>query len=84
MNQRTPLRNEFEYSPKPFWGEYSNKGVSGQYLRSSLHPIYHADRPGLCRVVLRLWRELVFPFTGYEYAISYQDEQLHTGKHIPL
>jgi hypothetical protein len=38
-----------------------------------------AARPGLCRVVLRLWRELVFPFMGYEYAISYQDEELHTG-----
>lgn len=38
-----------------------------------------AARSGLCRVVLRLWRELVFPYTGYEYAISYQDEGLHTG-----
>ncbi len=39
-----------------------------------------AARPGLCRVVLRLWRELVFPFMGYDYAISYQDELLHTGR----
>lgn len=39
-----------------------------------------AARSGLCRVVLRLWRELVFPFMGYEYAISYQDEELHTGR----
>jgi hypothetical protein len=38
-----------------------------------------ASRPGLCRVVLRLWRELVFPAMGYEYVISYQDEHLHTG-----
>lgn len=38
-----------------------------------------AERSGLCRVVLRLWRELVFPFSGYDNAISYQDEQLHTG-----
>lgn len=38
-----------------------------------------AARSGLCRVVLRLWRELVFPATGYEYALSYQDEVLHTG-----
>jgi hypothetical protein len=32
-----------------------------------------------CRVVLRLWRELVFPGTGAQYAISYQDAGLHTG-----
>ena len=38
-----------------------------------------AVRYGLCRVVLRLWREFVFPTMGYEYAISYQDEALHTG-----
>ena len=38
-----------------------------------------AARSGLCSVVLRLWREFVFPTMGYEYAISYQDEALHTG-----
>lgn len=38
-----------------------------------------AARPGLCRVMLRMWREFVFPFLGYEYAISYQDADLHTG-----
>lgn len=38
-----------------------------------------AVRPHLCRIVLRLWRELVFPFMSYDYAISYQDEVLHTG-----
>jgi len=38
-----------------------------------------AERPGLCRVVLRLWREFVFPELGYRYAISYQDADLHKG-----
>lgn len=32
-----------------------------------------------CRVVLRLWRETVFPGLGVEAAISYQDADLHTG-----
>ncbi|WP_333679933.1 hypothetical protein [Dyella sp.] len=32
-----------------------------------------------CRVVLRLWRELVFPGLGVAAAISYQDADLHTG-----
>ena len=38
-----------------------------------------AARPCLCRVALRLWREFVFPALGYDYAISYQDSDLHTG-----
>jgi antitoxin VapB len=42
-----------------------------------------ADRPTLCRVMLRLWREFVFPpiceAHGYSWAISYQDACLHTG-----
>lgn len=38
-----------------------------------------AERPGLCRVALRLWREFVFPLLPYEYAISYQDADLHNG-----
>lgn len=38
-----------------------------------------AERPGLCRVALRLWREFVFPSLGYPIAISYQDADLHTG-----
>jgi antitoxin VapB len=38
-----------------------------------------AERPGLCRVALRLWREFVFPLMGYQYAISYQDADLHNG-----
>ena len=32
-----------------------------------------------CRVVLRLWRELVFPALGVAAAISYQDANMHTG-----
>src|SRR6266700_1000173 len=39
-NQRTPLRNEFEPSAKNHLGEGSNKGLSAQYFRSNLHPIY--------------------------------------------
>lgn len=38
-----------------------------------------AVRPGLCRVMLRMWRELIFPQLGYEYAISYQDADMHNG-----
>lgn len=38
-----------------------------------------AERPGLCRVALRLWREFVLPALPYQYAISYQDADLHNG-----
>lgn len=38
-----------------------------------------AVRPGLCRVALRLWREFVFPQLGFDFAISYQDADLHNG-----
>jgi hypothetical protein len=38
-----------------------------------------SSRPGLCRVGLRLWREFIFPNTGYKHAISYQDADLHNG-----
>jgi antitoxin VapB len=38
-----------------------------------------AARPGLCRVALRLWREFVFPRMDYQYAMSYQDSDIHTG-----
>lgn len=38
-----------------------------------------AVRSNLNRVMLRLWREFVFPFLGYTYAVSYQDADLHTG-----
>jgi hypothetical protein len=38
-----------------------------------------AERPALCRVALRLWREFVFPTLGYEWAMSYQDADLHNG-----
>lgn len=39
-----------------------------------------AERPTLCRVALRLWREFVFPSLGYTWAISYQDAALHRGE----
>lgn len=42
-----------------------------------------AERRDLCRVVLRLWREFVFPALarerGYSWALSYQDAVLHSG-----
>lgn len=38
-----------------------------------------AERAGLCRVALRLWREFVFPALGFPFAVSYQDADLHTG-----
>lgn len=38
-----------------------------------------AGEPWACRVALRLWRELVFPGTGAQWAISYQDAVMHTG-----
>jgi hypothetical protein len=38
-----------------------------------------ACRPGLCRVALRLWREFVFEPSTYEFAVSYQDADLHSG-----
>lgn len=42
-----------------------------------------AARPGLCRPMLRLWREFVLPALstahGRAIAVSYQDEALHSG-----
>lgn len=38
-----------------------------------------AVRPGLNRVALRLWREFVFPALPYRWAVSYQDNAMHTG-----
>lgn len=42
-----------------------------------------AARPDLCRPMLRLWREMIFPAIAKvhrrEVAVSYQDEALHTG-----
>lgn len=38
-----------------------------------------ASRSDLCRPMLRLWREFVFPAYGAAWAVSYQDEDLHTG-----
>lgn len=38
-----------------------------------------ASRPDLCRVVLRLWRECVFPAMKHPWAVSYQDAIAHSG-----
>lgn len=39
-----------------------------------------AARSCLCRVMLRLWREFVFPTQGVDFACSYQDIDIHTGQ----
>ena len=38
-----------------------------------------ANRPHINRVMLRLWREFVFPYFQKPWAVSYQDEALHNG-----
>ena len=38
-----------------------------------------ASRPGLCRVAIRLWREFVLPDLPFQFAVSYQDADLHNG-----
>ena len=38
-----------------------------------------AERPGLCRVMVRLWTQFVFPTLGKPCAISYQDSSMHRG-----
>jgi antitoxin VapB len=38
-----------------------------------------ACRSDLCRPMVRLWREFVFPAFGRPWAVSYQDEALHSG-----
>lgn len=42
-----------------------------------------AEREHLCRPVLRLWREIIFPALSVSharpFAVSYQDEALHSG-----
>lgn len=38
-----------------------------------------AAEPWACRVALRLWRECVFPGTGAQFAVSYQDACMHSG-----
>jgi antitoxin VapB len=38
-----------------------------------------AAEDGICRPVLRLWRQFIFPAFGKPWGVSYQDEALHTG-----
>lgn len=38
-----------------------------------------AERPDLCRAMLRIWREFVFPAFHVSWAISYQDAVIHSG-----
>jgi hypothetical protein len=39
-----------------------------------------AAGPHLCRPMLRLWRELVWPSYGRRMAVSYQDADMHRGE----
>lgn len=38
-----------------------------------------SSSPHLCRMALRLWREFVFRPLKYQFAMSYQDANLHKG-----
>ncbi len=38
-----------------------------------------AVRSGICRVILRQWRDVAFPELGVPNVISYQDADLHNG-----
>ncbi len=38
-----------------------------------------AERPDICRILVRLWREFVFPHFSQPWAVSYQDAALHSG-----
>ena len=38
-----------------------------------------AERKDINRAMLRLWREFVFPTLNYQYAMSYQDADIHNG-----
>ncbi len=38
-----------------------------------------AERPNLCRVVIRMWREFTWPDFKIPAAVSYQDACLHSG-----
>ena len=38
-----------------------------------------AARPGICRLLVRMFREFVLPRLPYKFAISYQDAKQHTG-----
>lgn len=57
--------------------------VAGQFTRENAVELARlcADRPGLCRVLLRLWRIFVFDQLAdpIQWAVSYQDTRLHTG-----
>lgn len=59
--------------------------TGGGLLRSDAFELGRvcASRPHLCRAVVRLWREFVFPAVcaarGWRWVISYQDAVIHTG-----
>jgi hypothetical protein len=55
------------------WAEPMGRGDAIELARLC------AERRHLNRVVLRLWREFVFPTAGVRFAISYQDAVLHGG-----
>src|ERR1700680_726754 len=43
-SQNLPIRNEFEHSGHRFWTECSDKGLSAQYLRPNIQPIYQKTK----------------------------------------
>lgn len=57
--------------------------VAGEYTRENAIELGRlcADRPGLCRVLLRLWRMFVFDqlTDPIQFAVSYQDANVHNG-----
>ncbi|HET8777944.1 MAG TPA: hypothetical protein VFN76_09825 [Candidatus Limnocylindria bacterium] len=57
-------------------------GFAGRLTRESTVELSRicAARPGLCRAMLRLWRELVFPSLPFRFAISYSARKYHTGE----
>lgn len=59
----------------------SPQAAGGDYTRENTCELSRlcADRAGICRVALRLWREAVFPDLPYTFALSYQDADLHSG-----
>lgn len=52
---------------------YLNRGNAIELAR-----VCAAER-GWNRVAVRLWRNVIFPLTGADYAVSYQDAVLHNG-----
>lgn len=83
-----------DYSPPVFHGLFHNGNMvavtaTGQLIADTCAGLRRdeaielgrvcAARPALCRVMLRMWREFVFPSLDRRWAVSYQDAVAHTG-----